>query len=174
VQEDNPTIVHLTSYLLALDEQYDRQASELREGLHRAEEAEIFSRMIEVQLAEAHANLAAAESRETAMAEVVKVDQDRHAQELEDAYLATRAKRRTLALERQEPLILEGIPDHPLEKRRTGAAVPPAPPPTEASDIENFIPLTQPLPGEEVGPQPSVAEEPQEPRNEVVRPDEVD
>jgi hypothetical protein len=23
-QEDNPTLVHLTSYLLALDEQYDR------------------------------------------------------------------------------------------------------------------------------------------------------
>jgi erythromycin esterase-like protein len=30
VQEDNPTLVHLTSYLLALDEQYDRQALELR------------------------------------------------------------------------------------------------------------------------------------------------
>jgi hypothetical protein len=33
VQEDNPTVVHLTTYLLALDEQYDRQASELRECL---------------------------------------------------------------------------------------------------------------------------------------------
>jgi hypothetical protein len=55
--------------------------------------------MLEVQLAEAHANLAAAESREAAMAEAVKVDQDCHAQELEDAYLATRAKRRTLATE---------------------------------------------------------------------------
>jgi hypothetical protein len=62
VQEDNPTLVHLTSYLLALDERYDRQASELREGLRRAEEAEIFSRMLEVQLTEAHANLVAAES----------------------------------------------------------------------------------------------------------------
>jgi hypothetical protein len=165
VQEDNPTLVHLASYLLALDEQYDRQASELREGLHRAKEAEIFSRMLEVQLVEAHANLAAAESRETAMAEAIKVDQDRHAQELEDAYLATRAKRRTLATERQEPLILERIPVHPLERRRTGVAVSPAPPPTEASEIENFIPLAQPLPREE---------EPQEPRNEVVRPDEVD
>jgi hypothetical protein len=132
VQEDNPTLVHLTSYLLALDGQYDRQASELREGLRRAEEAEIFSRMLEVQLAEAHANLAAAESREAAMAEAVKVDQDRHAQELEDTYLATRAKRRMLALERQEPLILEGIPVPPLERRRTGVAIPPAPPPTEA------------------------------------------
>jgi hypothetical protein len=108
------------------------------------------------------------------MAKAVKVNQDRHAQELEDAYLATRAKHRTLALERQEPLILEGIPVHPLERRRTSVAVPLAPPPTEASEIEPFLPLIQPLPREEAGPQPSAAEEPQETRNEVVRPDEVD
>jgi hypothetical protein len=104
------------------------------------------------------------------MAEVVKVDQDRHAQELEDAYLATRAKRRTLATERQEPLILEGILVHPLE-RRTSVAVPPAPPPTKASEIEPFFPLTQLLPREEADPQPSATKEP---RNEVIRPDEVD
>jgi hypothetical protein len=122
VQEDNPTVVHLTTYLLALDEQYDRQASELRECLRRAEEAEIFSRMLEVQLAEAHANVAAIESRETAMAKALKVDEERHAQELEDAYLVTRAKRRMLATERQEPLILEGISVHPLERRRTSIA----------------------------------------------------
>jgi hypothetical protein len=160
VQEDNLTLVHLTSYLLALDQQYDQQTSELRECLRRAEEAEIFSRMLEVQLAEAHANLAAAESREAAMAEAIKVDQDRHAQELEDAYLATRAKRRTLATKRQEPLILEGIPVHPLERGRTSVAVPPAPPPMEALEIEPFFPRTQPLLGEEVDPQPSAAEEP--------------
>jgi hypothetical protein len=152
VQEDNPTLVHLTSYLLALDEQYDRQASELRECLHQAKEAEIFSRMLEVQLAEAYANLAAAESREAAMAEAVKVDQDRHAQELEDAYLATRAKRRTLATERQEPLILEEISVHLLERRRIGVVVPPAPPPTEALEIEPFFLLNQPLLGQEADP----------------------
>ena len=45
-QEDSPTMVHLTTYLLALDEQYDRQASEPRKCLRRAEEAEIFSRML--------------------------------------------------------------------------------------------------------------------------------
>jgi hypothetical protein len=67
VQEDNPTVVHLTTYLLALDVQYDQQASELRE---------FFSRMLEVQLAEAHANVAAVESRETAMAKALKVDEE--------------------------------------------------------------------------------------------------
>jgi hypothetical protein len=47
---------------------------------------------------------------------------------------------------------LEEIPVHPLERRRTGVAVLPAPPPMEASEIEPFLPLTQPLPGEEVDP----------------------
>jgi hypothetical protein len=91
-------------------------------------------------------------------------------QELEDAYLVTRAKHRTLATERQEPLILEGIPVHPLERRRTGIA---APPPTEALEVESLLPLTQPPP-QGADPQPSVAEEPQEPKNEVVWADEVD
>ena len=59
-QEDSPTVVHLTMYLLALDEQYDRQALELRICLHRAEEAEIFSWMLQVQLAKVHASAAAA------------------------------------------------------------------------------------------------------------------
>jgi hypothetical protein len=79
-----------------------------------------------------------------------------------------------LTMERHKPLILEGIPVRPLERRRTVVAVPPAPPPMEASEIEPFLPLTQPLPREEADLQPSAAEEPQEPRNEVVRPDEVD
>ena len=49
-QEDSPIVVHLTTYLLALDEQYDRQALELGSCLHRAKEAKIFNRMLQVQL----------------------------------------------------------------------------------------------------------------------------
>ena len=45
-QEDNPAMVHLTMYLLALDEQYNWQASELRKYLRRVKEAEIFTRML--------------------------------------------------------------------------------------------------------------------------------
>ena len=89
-QEDSPTVVHLTTYLLALDEQYDRQALELR----------IFTRMLEVQLAEAHTSVAAAESQETVMSEALKEAEDRHVHQLREAYLVTRAKRRTLAVER--------------------------------------------------------------------------
>jgi hypothetical protein len=143
----------------------------LRECLRLAEEAEIFSRMLEVQLAEAHANVAAAESQETAMAEALKVDEERHAQELEDAYLVTRAKRRMLATESQKPLILEGIPVHPPKRRRTGIATPP---PTKASEVESLLPLTQPPPQEGADPQPSAVEEPQEPRHEAIWADEVD
>ena len=99
-QEDSPTMVHLTMYLLALDEQYDRQALELRIYLWRAEEAEIFTRMLQVQLAKAHASAAAAESRETTMSEALKEAEDWHVHQLREAYLVTRAKRRTLTAER--------------------------------------------------------------------------
>ena len=118
-QEDSPTMVHLTTYLLALDEQYDRQALELRACLRRVEEAEIFTRMLQVQLAEAHVSAAAAESRETAMSEALKEAEDRHVHQLGEAYLFTRAKRRALVDEMRDAPILEGIPIHPTETRRT-------------------------------------------------------
>ena len=103
-----------------------------------------------MQLAEAHASAAAAESQETAMSEALKEAEDRHVHQLWVAYLVTRAKRRTLAAEGQDAPILEGIPIHPPERRRTGVAAPPAPPPSEVSDEEPLVPLTQPLPHEDV------------------------
>jgi hypothetical protein len=39
------------------------------------------------------------------MAEALKEAEDRHTLELEDAYLVTGAKHRTLATKRQEPLL---------------------------------------------------------------------
>ena len=143
-------MVHLTTYLFALDEQYDRQALELRSYVHRAEEAEIFNRMLQVQLAEAHASTAAAKSRETAMSEALKEAEDRHVRQLHAAYLVTRDKRRTLAAERQDAPISEGNPIHPPERRRTGVVVPPAPPPLKVSEEEPLVSLTQPLPREDV------------------------
>ena len=105
-----------------------------------------------MQLVEAHANTAAIESRETAMSKALKEAEDRHAHQLGEAYLFTRAKRRMLAAERQDPLIMEGIPVHPPERRRTGVVVPPAPPPLKVLEVEPLIPLTQPLPREEADP----------------------
>jgi hypothetical protein len=51
--EDDPTVVFMTTYLLALDEQYDKHASKLRKCIHCAEEAEILVRKLHVQLVEA-------------------------------------------------------------------------------------------------------------------------
>jgi hypothetical protein len=96
--EDDPTVVFMTTYLLALDEQYDKQASELRKCIHHAEEAKILVRKLYVQLTEAQAQAVAAKSRETTIAEALKEAEDHHTQELKDAYLVTRAKRRMLAL----------------------------------------------------------------------------
>ena len=56
--------------------------------------------MLQVQLAKAHAGAAAAESQETTMSEALKEAEDRHAHKLGEAYLVTRARRRTLATER--------------------------------------------------------------------------
>ena len=106
--------------------------------------------MLQVQLTEAHASATAAESRETTMSEALKEAEDRHVHQLREAYLITRAKQRTLAAERQDAPILEVIPIHPPGSRRTGVVAPPAPPPSEVSEVEPLIPLTQPLPREDV------------------------
>ena len=67
---------------------------------------------------------------------------------------------------------MEGTPVYPSE-RRIEVVTPPAPPPMEASEIEPFLPLTQPPPKEEVDPQSSEVEASQEPRDEAVRSDDV-
>ena len=85
------------------------------------------------------------------MLEALKEAEDQHVHQLREAYLFTRAKWRTLAAERQDAPILEGIPVHPPE-RRTGVALPPSPPPSEVSEVEPLIPLTQPSPREDVDP----------------------
>ena len=86
------------------------------------------------------------------MLEALKEAKDWHVHQLGEAYLVTRTKWRTLAAERQDPLTLEGVPIHPPERRRTGVALPPAPPPLKVSEVEPLLPLTQPLPREEADP----------------------
>ena len=80
------------------------------------------------------------------MSQALKEAEDQHVHQLREAYLVTRAKRRTLVAERQDAPILEGIPVHLPERRRTGVAVPPAPSPSEVLEEEPLVPLTQPLP----------------------------
>ena len=79
LQEDDPTMVFMTTYLLALDEQDDKQALELRKCIHQAEEAEIMDRKLHMQLAEAQAQAVTIESCETTIAEALKGVEDHHA-----------------------------------------------------------------------------------------------
>jgi hypothetical protein len=109
-----------------------------------------------VQLAEAKAQAAIAESRDAVAIEASKQAEDRHSQQLKDFYLVTRAKRRTLTLEERECPILDGIPIASMEKIQVAIVdVPPAPLPTDASQVisetgsldgEEILPLTQPPP----------------------------
>jgi hypothetical protein len=141
----------------------------LKKCIHRAEEANILVRKLHVQLAEAQAQAAAAESGETAISEAMKEAKDHHTQELKDAYLVTRAKRRMLALEDQQPIILEGIPIMPLKiGKRLTIEGPSAPPPTatsyEASELEpkeeEISLLSQPPPKDDGDPPLIPKEEP--------------
>ena len=75
------------------------------------------------------------------MLEALKEAEDRHVHQLGEAYLFTRAKRRTLVDERQDAPILEVIPIHPHE-RRTDDVEPSAPPPSEVLEAELLVPLT--------------------------------
>ena len=76
------------------------------------------------------------------MSEALKEAKDWHVHQLGEAYLFTRTRRRTLAVDRQDALILEGIPIHPPKRRRTSVAAPPAPPPLEVLEEEPLVPLT--------------------------------
>ena len=67
-EEYSPTMKFMTTYLLALDEQHDKQASELRKCIHHAKEAEISVKKPHVQFVEAQAQAATTESHETAIA----------------------------------------------------------------------------------------------------------
>lgn len=159
-REDDPTVVFMSAYLLALDNHYDKQASKSRKNIRRAEEAETMVRRLQVQLAEARARAAEAEKHEAEAVEALKEAKDLHTQQLKDAYLVTRNKRRALMLEaREDPHQKDALPPQPESGKRKAPEAPPAPPPTEAShgsmeaspgstssSEEEVLPLTQPPP----------------------------
>lgn len=153
---EEPTVVALTNYLLALDELYDEQAAGLRRCIRRAEEAETRERNLRLQLAEAKVQAAEAEARATAATEALKAAEDRHTIELKEAYLVTRAFRRTPSAA-EDQLLLEGIPiSSPGKTKRKFSETTPAPPPPTPADNDNAaneeeepLLLTQRAPAEE-------------------------
>jgi hypothetical protein len=76
--EDDPTVVHLTAYLLTLDAQYDFLARHQRQMIARAEDAEKRNRQLHVDLTTAQAHATALESREVIAVEALKQAKDEH------------------------------------------------------------------------------------------------
>ncbi|CAO2047600.1 unnamed protein product [Urochloa humidicola] len=148
LMEDDPTVVFMTRYLLTLDEHCDEQAKRLKRCIRRAEAAEVQIRQLRIRVTEAHARAAAAENREAIAVEALRLGEDRHTQQLKEAYLATQARRRKITMDGQQHPVLEGIPVAFVGKPDEG---PSAPPPTEASrEASEFdmaedepLPLTQ-------------------------------
>lgn len=131
--ESEAMVLHMCKYLTYLDKLYDQQATKLRKQIRRTENAEASVRRLQVYLAEALAKVATAQSKEAAAMEALRQAQDRHAQELREAHLVGRARRRMLALVDGDTPILEGIPIDRWVSMRQNPDAPPAPPPSEAS-----------------------------------------
>jgi hypothetical protein len=79
-----------------------------------------------MKLVVAEARAAGAESNEAAAIEDLKEAKEQHVQELRDAHLVGRARRRMRDFPDEEPPILDG------SSKRKSPEAPPAPPPTEA------------------------------------------
>lgn len=71
----------VVTYLASLDQLYEDQARNLREQIHRAEQAELAVRMHQVRLAQAEARVAAAISSETIARENLRRIQDQRIQD---------------------------------------------------------------------------------------------
>jgi hypothetical protein len=87
--EDDPSIVHLTAYLLTLDAQYDFLSRHHRQMIAQAEDAEKHNRKLHVDLTSIQARATALESREVIAVEALKQAKDEHVQKLMEAYLVT-------------------------------------------------------------------------------------
>jgi hypothetical protein len=108
-QEDNPTVIAMSGYLLALDKLCDLQHDQVRRMTACTEAAEARWRKARVELAKAEARAAHTESRVIAFEEELLEQADHHNKLLRGMYLVERAKRKDCHLENADPPILEGI-----------------------------------------------------------------
>jgi hypothetical protein len=135
-QEDDPTVVAMSGYLLALDELCDLQHDQVRRMTAHAEAAEACWRKARVELAKAEACAAHTESHVIAFEEELLEQADCHSKLLRGMYLVERTKRKERHSESADPPILEGIPLFPAAgpHKRMCESVPPTPP-TSPHDV---------------------------------------
>jgi uncharacterized coiled-coil protein SlyX len=126
-QEDDPTVVTMSGYLLALDKLCDLQHVQVRRMTACVEAAEACWRKARVELAKAEARAAHTESCVVALEEELLEQADRHNKLLRGVYLVERAKRKEHHPESADPPILEGIPLFPAAgpQKRMCESVPP-------------------------------------------------
>jgi hypothetical protein len=135
-QEDDPTVIAMSGYLLALDELCDLRHDQVRRMTARAEAAEAHWCKTRVELAKAKAHAAHTESRVIAFEEELLEQADHHSKLLIGVYLVERAKRKERHSESADPPILEGIPLFPAVSphKRMCESVSPTPP-TSPHDV---------------------------------------
>jgi hypothetical protein len=143
---DDPTVVAMSGYLLALDDLCDQLHRRVKSLIKRAEDAETLWRKAKVELALAEARTANAESRVALAEENLREQADKHSQLLRGVCLVDRAKRKDHhSGSTSEPPILEGTPLYRVAnpRRRIGGPVPPTPPtsPREDGTAEDEDPI---------------------------------
>jgi hypothetical protein len=126
-QEDDPIVVAMSGYLLALDEMCDLQHVQVRRMTTRVEAAEAHWRRARVELAKAEACTSHVKSRVVALEEELLEQAIRHNKLLRGMYLVECAKRKERYPESANPPILEGIPLFPTagSHKRMCESVPP-------------------------------------------------
>jgi hypothetical protein len=129
-QKDDPIVVAISGYLLALDELCDLQHVQVRHMIVYDEAAEDQWHKARVDLTKAEARVAHTESRVIALEEGLFEQADRHSKLLRGVYLVECAKRKERHPESADPPILEGIPLFPTtgSHKKMCESVPPTPP----------------------------------------------
>jgi hypothetical protein len=105
-QEDDPTVVAMSGYLLALDELCYLQHVQVRRMTTRAKAADAHWRKARVELAKAEARVAHTKSHVVALEEELLEQADRHSKLLRGVYLLEHAKRKERHPESADPPIL--------------------------------------------------------------------
>jgi hypothetical protein len=108
-QEDDPTVIAMSEYLLALDEMCDMQHVQVRRMTARAETTEAHWHKARVKLAKAKARAAHTKSHVIALEKELLEQADRHSKLHRGVYLVECAKRKECHPESADPPILEGI-----------------------------------------------------------------
>jgi hypothetical protein len=126
-QEDDPTVVAMSGYLLTLDELCYLQHDQVRRMTAHTKAAEAHWRKARVELAKVEARAAHTESHVVAFEEELLEQADRHNNLLRGMYLVECAKRKERHPESADPPILEGIPLFPVAgpHKRMCESVPP-------------------------------------------------